>query len=130
MKRRRFIIDGGKVFLSSLCIPNFALANPQYIGVETEQITFGPDHHFFGYIGQSLTIPWNKNGNCLVCLSSSFHDHLPGKGEVANVNIINLEQSRFFWEKVQVIFQRRFKGRWHWHGRLRCRSTPIATKAA
>ena len=92
MKRRRFIIDGGKVFLSSLCIPNFVSANLQHIGVEIEQITFGSDHHFFGYIGQSLTIPWNKNGNRLLCLSSSFHDHLPGKGEVASVNLINLER--------------------------------------
>ena len=91
MKRRRFVIDGGKVFLSSLCIPNFVSANQQHIGVEIEQITFGSDHHFFGYIGQSLTIPWNKNGNRLVCLSS-FHDHLPGKGEVASVNLINLDR--------------------------------------
>ena len=103
MKRRRFIIDGGKVFLSSFCIPNFISANPQHIGVEIEQITFGSDHHFFGYIGQSLTIPWNKNGNRLVCLSSSFHDHLPGKGEVANVNLINLERrikGRYLVEKI------------------------------
>lgn len=92
MKRRRFIVDGGKVFLSALYIPNFISENPQDIGIEIEQITFGSDHHFFGYIGQSLTIPWNKNGNHIVCLSSSFHDHLPGKGEAANVNLINLDR--------------------------------------
>ena len=92
MKRRRFIIDGSKVFLSALYIPNFISEYPQHIGIEIEQITFGSDHHFFGYIGQSLTIPWNKNGNHIVCLSSSFHDHLPGEGEAANVNLIDLDR--------------------------------------
>lgn len=31
------------------------------ISLEIEQITSGPKHHLFGYIGQSLTIPWNKS---------------------------------------------------------------------
>jgi hypothetical protein len=29
--------------------------------VIVEQITSGAVHNFFGYIGQSLTIPWNKS---------------------------------------------------------------------
>jgi len=27
-----------------------------------QQITTGPENHLFGYIGQSLTIPWNSKG--------------------------------------------------------------------
>ena len=92
MYRRKFIFNGIRLFISSLGIPKFAQAKPQNIGVDIKQITFGSEHHFFGYIGQSLTIPWNKIGNRLICLSSSFHDHLPGKGEAANVKLINLDR--------------------------------------
>ena len=80
MKRRKFIIKGGKIAAGIIFIPNFARGKLGDIALEIEQITFGSNHHFFGYIGQSLTIPWNKKGNRLICLSTSFHDHLPGKG--------------------------------------------------
>jgi len=51
MERRKFIFDGSKILLSTLCVPNLIQAETQNIGVEVEQITFGSDHHFFGYIG-------------------------------------------------------------------------------
>ena len=94
MDRREFIAKSGKVALGGIYIPSFIPSKLHDIGVEIEQITFGSNHHFFGYIGQSLTIPWNKKGNRLICLSSSFHDHLPGKGEPANVNLIHLDHKK------------------------------------
>ncbi|MDA8757810.1 hypothetical protein N9M92_04540 [Flavobacteriaceae bacterium] len=103
MERRKFIFDGSKVLLSTLCAPNLTQAETQNIGVEVEQITFGSDHHFFGYIGQSLTIPWNKKGNRLICLSSPFHDHLPGKDEAANVNLIHLDYKQKQAYKVEKL---------------------------
>ena len=30
-------------------------------GYSIEQLTFGPRHHFFGYIGHASTIPWNAS---------------------------------------------------------------------
>lgn len=41
-----------------------------------KQISFGA-HTLFGYIGQSLTIPWSGDDRYIVALESSFHDHLP-----------------------------------------------------
>lgn len=59
------------------------------ISVEIEQITFGPHHHFFGYIGQSKTIPWNASGRYILSLQSAFHDRLPHPGEPARIVLID-----------------------------------------
>ncbi len=103
MNRRKFIVNGGKSFAGAICIPTFIHGNPKDITLEIEQVTFGTNHHFFGYIGQSLTIPWNRKGNRLICLSSSFHDHLPGKGEAANVNLIHLDSKKDGRYKVEKL---------------------------
>lgn len=88
MNRREFIFETSKYSFGGLFIPNFSFLKESRIKVRVEQLTQGPNHHFFGYIGQSLTIPWSKNGDRILCLSAPFHDHLAGKGEPANVNII------------------------------------------
>ena len=88
MNRREFIFETSKSTFGGLFIPNFSFLKETRIKVRVEQLTQGPNHHFFGYIGQSLTIPWSKNGDRILCLSAPFHDHLAGKGEPANVNII------------------------------------------
>ena len=56
-----------------------------------EQITHGPKHHFFGYIGQSQTIPWNRSGRYIVALRNDFQDHMPGPGEAADVILIDVK---------------------------------------
>lgn len=45
-------------------------------------LTKGPRHHFFGYYG---ICPWNQSGTHLVCLESTFQDHLPKPEESAGV---------------------------------------------
>ena len=37
------------------------------IAFEVTPITTGPKNHLFGYIGQSLTIPWNESGRYIGC---------------------------------------------------------------
>jgi hypothetical protein len=103
LKRRKFINVGGKIVAGIIFIPNFAQGKPQDIALEIEQVTFGPNHHFFGYIGQSLTIPWNKKGDYMICLSSTFHDHLPGKNEAASVNLIHLDTKKDGRYKVEKL---------------------------
>ena len=103
MNRRKFIEQGGQVALGTYFIPKLSFSDLQNIEVKVEQITQGSHHHFFGYIGQSLTIPWSKDGNRLLCLSSPFHDHLPGKDEPAAVNLIHLnkkENGQYKLEKL------------------------------
>ena len=86
--------------LSYLCILLFITASLQStlnaqtksFDIEIEQITFGPKHHFFGYIGQSQTIPWNKDERYIVALQTDFHDHMPEPDEEAEIVLIDTEQ--------------------------------------
>lgn len=55
------------------------------------QLTHGPKHHFFGYIGQCLTTPWNASGRYIVALETSFHDRMPAPGEAATVVLVDAE---------------------------------------
>lgn len=57
--------------------------------LEREQITWGPDHHLFGYIGQSLTVPWSGDGRYMLVLQSDFHDRLPAQGDEATVAVMD-----------------------------------------
>jgi len=59
--------------------------------LEVEQITHGPRHHFFGYIGQSLTIPWNQSGRYILSLRTDFHDHMPQPHEAADIVLIDTQ---------------------------------------
>ena len=59
------------------------------LSVDIQQITFGPKHHFFGYIGQCQTIPWNESGRYIVGLRADFQDHMPGPNEPADVILID-----------------------------------------
>ncbi len=71
------------IFFSLSCSPAFGF---EY---SVRQLTHGPKHHFFGYIGQSLTIPWNASGRYILCLETDFHDHMPEPDEPAKVCVID-----------------------------------------
>ena len=64
-----------------------------------KQITSGSQHHFFGYIGQSRTIPWNASGRYILAMRMNFHDRLPGPDDPAEIILIDTEQRN----KVQVL---------------------------
>ncbi len=57
--------------------------------LDVQQITHGPHHHFFGYIGQSLTIPWNENGRYILALRTDFHDRMPRPEDAADIVLID-----------------------------------------
>jgi hypothetical protein len=59
------------------------------LSVDIRQITFGPRHHFFGYIGHVRTIPWNGSGRYIVALRTSFQDRMPGPGEAAEIVLLD-----------------------------------------
>ena len=66
-----------------------ALLSAQEPTVSVKQITTGPRHHFFGYIGHVRTIPWNKSGRYIVALRASFQDHMPGPDEPADIILLD-----------------------------------------
>lgn len=65
---------------------------PQQFATTIRQITSGPKHHFFGYIGHVRTIPWNASGRYIVALETSFQDHLPRPDEAADIVLIDTQR--------------------------------------
>jgi len=56
---------------------------------EMRQITFGPKHTFFGYIGHVRTIPWNRSGRYVLALRSDFQDRMPQPHEAAEIVLLD-----------------------------------------
>ena len=57
--------------------------------LEIEQLTYGEKHHFFGYIGQCRTIPWNENGRYILGMEIDRIDRMPKPEEAAVIFIID-----------------------------------------
>ncbi len=57
------------------------------------QITFGPQHHFFGYIGHVQNTPWNGDGRYLVALRTNFQDHMPTAKERADIVLLDAQNN-------------------------------------
>jgi hypothetical protein len=54
-----------------------------------ERLTSGTKHHFFGYIGQCQTIPWNASGRYVLGLEIDRIDRLPNPEEFATVMLVD-----------------------------------------
>ena len=78
------------VFLSVTVPPGMSAAE---FKLSIEQITGGAKHHFFGYIGQSLTIPWNASGRYILGLEIDRIDRMPKPGEAATVILIDTRRN-------------------------------------
>jgi len=59
--------------------------------LEIEQITSGSKHHFFGYIGQCRTIPWNASNRYILGMEMDRIDRLPKPEEAATIFIIDTQ---------------------------------------
>ena len=86
------------LFISLLCFILFAplalgVSKGQSIRFEVEQITTGPKHHLFGYIGHALTIPWNESGRYIVAMRTDFFKRMPKAGEPCDIVIIDTENN-------------------------------------
>lgn len=61
--------------------------------IEVEQITRGPRHHLFGYIGHVQNIAFNGDGRYIVALRVGFQDHLPRPAEAAEIVLIDTRRN-------------------------------------
>lgn len=59
------------------------------VELSIEQLTSGERHHFFGYIGQSKTIPWNASGRYILGLEIDNIDRMPAPDDPAVVILID-----------------------------------------
>ena len=62
---------------------------PPPFNLQIEQLTSGKKHHFFGYIGQCQTIPWNASGRYILGLEIDTIDRMPLPGEAAAIFLID-----------------------------------------
>ena len=75
-------------FLLPVLLVSAPVARAEW-SLELKQLTSGPSHHFFGYIGHVQNIPWNGNGRFIVALRTSFQDHLPRPEEAAEIVLLD-----------------------------------------
>jgi len=54
-----------------------------------EQLTSGEKHHFFGYIGQCQTIPWNSTGQYILGMEIDTITRLPQPEEAATIFVVD-----------------------------------------
>jgi hypothetical protein len=69
-----------------VCASSGFAASPM---LEVRQISAGPLHHFFGYIGHVQNVPWNRSGRYILALQTSVRDHLPDANEPANIVLLD-----------------------------------------
>ena len=58
--------------------------------LKIEQLTSGPKHHFFGYIGQCQTIPWNASGQYILGMEIDTISRMPLPDEAATIFIFTV----------------------------------------
>src|SRR5215212_4947551 len=56
---------------------------------EVRQLTFGPSHHFYGYIGHVGNSPYSADGKHLVALRTTFQDRMPGPQDAADIVLLD-----------------------------------------
>ena len=74
------------------CLKGYAEKTP-LISLKVEQLTSGKKHHFFGYIGQCQTIPWNASGRYVLGLEVDRIDRMPNPDEASTVFVIDTDQN-------------------------------------
>ena len=86
-RRLRAAIGALTVILMLLCCPGAIAAEPT---PPFQQLTRGPKHHFFGYIGQCRTIPWSGDGRHLLALQTPVLDRMPGPNDAAEIVLLDI----------------------------------------
>jgi hypothetical protein len=59
------------------------------VGYEVQQLTFGPAHHFYGYIGHVGNSPYSADGRHLIALRTTFQDRMPGPQDAADIVLLD-----------------------------------------
>lgn len=76
-------------FVIAICSSSIAQVNTTDFELEIEQLTFGEKHHFFGYIGQCRTIPWNESGRYILGMEIDHIDRMPAPEDEAQVFVVD-----------------------------------------
>jgi hypothetical protein len=87
-----------RIAVVTLCVLVIAFSNQARgerppLDLKIEQVTFGTKHHFFGYIGQCQTIPWNGGNRYIVGLEIENIDRMPEPQDAAVVILVDTERN-------------------------------------
>ena len=94
--RRIQIISSGNILSISFLLILWSCGGTSLdkeITFEVEQLTIGPKHHLFGYVGHSLTIPWNQGDRYILSLRTDFFKRMPEAGKSADVVMIDTKNN-------------------------------------
>jgi hypothetical protein len=88
---RKIVVTGYFIIITSAALvwAETAWAVQPSFELKVEQITSGPKHHFFGYIGQCQTIPWNASGRYILGMEIDRIDRMPKPEEAATIILID-----------------------------------------
>lgn len=59
------------------------------LSYEVRQLTFGPEHHFYGYIGHVGNTPYSADGRYLLALRTTFQDRMPRPDDAADIVLLD-----------------------------------------
>jgi hypothetical protein len=68
-------------------------ASQAQLGYEVRQLTSGPSHHFYGYIGHAGNSPYSADGRYLVALRTTFQDRMPGPQDAAEIVLLDAQKN-------------------------------------
>lgn len=83
-------LSGACLALILACAPCVRAQSPPF-DLRVEQVTSGAKHHFFGYIGQCRTIPWNASERYILGLEIDAIDRMPRPEEAATVILVDTQ---------------------------------------
>lgn len=83
-------VSANRLVLIASFVASPFMANGEIV-LEPEQITHGPQHHFFGYFGHVGTVPWNASGRYIVALRTEFQDRMPLAKEATEIVLIDTQ---------------------------------------
>jgi hypothetical protein len=86
----------GFIFCLPLAEKGDEKAQTPAIHLKIEQLTSGSKLHFFGYIGQCQTTPWNASGRYVLGLEIDRIDRLPTPDEAATVGLAKNKTRQMF----------------------------------
>jgi hypothetical protein len=79
--------NAGSIIVIAALFP--ACASRPELTYETRQLTFGPDHHFYGYIGHVGNTPYSADGRYLLALRTTFQERMPGPEDIADIVLLD-----------------------------------------
>ncbi len=92
MKKMTIISVAICTLLSLACFTVVQAEAPPF-DLKIEQLTSGTKHHFFGYIGQCQTIPWNASERYILGLEIDRINRMPKPEDAAQVILIDTHEN-------------------------------------